>query len=325
MNDVESHDETQTARLRVVDHAADVVVGVPAPVEILGPRGIEIPVVVAQIARLRPHDRGHVGPELLAVPRHLLDLRGRYRPAVPVRRVVGLVHEEVPDDRTVTDVGIELQVLEPIDPRLPLGDAEAAAGVLVVAAVAGQHEHDLPAPGLGARQFLEEVGWGDGKLGPVVAAAEGRDGLGKVAEGNSTAEVGVGGSGLAHLDDLSLVVTRHRGGSGGVGIDAAVGIEGVVLVTGGDNQDEGDGHERSKSSDPAGHFEALGHTRAFPLSVNIGLGGGTLFAAGEGPTHGTAKAAARRGMCPDAADSGRDLPVSYGGVCEVRGPLRLGI
>ena len=73
---------------------------------------------------------------------------------------------------------------------------------------------------------------------------------------------------------------------------------------------------RSQASDPAGQLEALGHTRAFPLSVNDGLGGGTLSRQARGQRLARPKRWLIGGCVLTRWTQAGYLPDSYGGVCE---------
>src|SRR5207249_2659058 len=88
-----------------------------------------------------PHERAHAGPELLAVLRHLLDGGLGDRLATPPRCPVRLVDQVMPENRSVSDVAAEVDGLETINHRLPLGEAEGAVRILDVAFRSGQPEY----------------------------------------------------------------------------------------------------------------------------------------------------------------------------------------
>ena len=106
------------------------------------------PVVVAgQVARLGTDHGRHFGPELLAVPSHLLQHGRGNRIAAPVLRIIGLVDQVMSDDRAVPHVRREIHPAEAVDPSLPHRQAEMPV-LLVVLLAAGEHEHYLAAPSL---------------------------------------------------------------------------------------------------------------------------------------------------------------------------------
>lgn len=167
---------------------------------------------------------GHPGPELLAVLRHLLERRRRHRFAPPVGRIVRLVDHVVTDDSAILDELAQVDTLEPLQPGLPLLEAEVPV-LAVVLGAAGERDHHTSAPRANRLELAHDAARREVLVSTVVGPAERRHQLGECADGNATAGRG-GKQGIIERHQLlaGLDAVRRLQGSIGLALEHLTGV-----------------------------------------------------------------------------------------------------